>query len=57
MMKKRELLVKSLETDEVVHRIDVTDKSDRQVEKVEMGLLHKVDLERFYVDDTGEVGE
>lgn len=44
------LLVRDLTTGEVVRRIDVSQKSERGAEKVEMGLLRQMDLDRFSVD-------
>ena len=52
-MKERKLEIVSLETREVVEAIDVTGKSESMVERVERGLLMKVDTDRFFVRDTG----
>ena len=41
----RELIVKNWKTGEVATRIDVTGKSERHVERVEMGLMMKCDLD------------
>ena len=55
MTTPRKLLVRRIDTDEIVHELElVGDKSERQIEKVKDGLYRKVDLDRFYVDDTGE---
>ena len=53
-MKKRELRVVDLETREVVHRSDVTGKSDRHVERAMNGLLMKIDTDRYYVADSAD---
>lgn len=47
---KKFLVVKTLETDKEVHRIDVSDKVESQIEKAEMALLRNMDMEKFYVD-------
>jgi hypothetical protein len=41
----RELIVKNWKTGEVATRIDVTGKSERHIERVEMGLIMKCDLD------------
>ena len=49
----RELRVVEIETGKVVSVIPIQDgASDRHVEKAEMGLLRRVDLDRFYVVDS-----
>ena len=35
----------------VVRRLDVTEKSDRAVERIEMALLRQTDRDRFFVRD------
>jgi hypothetical protein len=52
-MKQQALEVVSLETGKVVKTIDVSGKGERQVEKVEMGLLRNMDLERYSVRRKG----
>lgn len=41
--------VVEIETEEVVKRIDVSDKSERQAETVLMGMLRNMDTENFFV--------
>jgi curli biogenesis system outer membrane secretion channel CsgG len=48
----RELRVVRTDTGEVVHLVDVTGKSDREVEKVMGGMLRNMDRERFHVEDS-----
>lgn len=45
---KTVIQVISFETDEVVKEIDVTNQSETNRDKVEMGLMRNMDLERFY---------
>lgn len=47
--KRKYLEVVNIETEEVATKFDVTDKSDRQIEKLERGLMLKVDLEHWYL--------
>lgn len=50
---KRELRVVEMETGKVVHVIPIQDgASDRHVEKAEMGLLRRIDLDKFFVEDS-----
>lgn len=51
-VKKRFLIIRRLDTDEEVHRIEVTGKTDRTVEKVERGVLRNMNVIEFYLDDT-----
>lgn len=55
--KKRALVVRDLDTDEEVHRVDITGSSEPRAEKVLRGLLMRVDTDRFYVDDTDDTAE
>jgi len=48
---KKELLIRKLSTKEIIRRIDVTGKSDRQIEKVTIGLLHNMS-DDYFVDDS-----
>lgn len=50
-MAKHYFVIRELDTDKEVERIDVSEKSERSRERVERGLLRKVDTERFYVDE------
>jgi DnaJ-class molecular chaperone len=49
----RELRVVEIATGKAVHVVAIHDgASDRYVEKVEMGLLRRIDLDRFCVEDS-----
>jgi hypothetical protein len=48
---KRALEVVEIATGKVVHSVQVFG-SDRQVEKVERGLLRNMDTDKFFVRDT-----
>ena len=48
----KHIVVKSMEDDAEVHRIDVSDKSERQVERALMGMTMNLDHDRFYVTTT-----
>jgi hypothetical protein len=50
------LVVRDLESGAEVHRVEVPNPTERKVEKVLIGMLHRVDLERFYVDDAEFLG-
>lgn len=51
----RELRVVDRRTGEVVHRVPITgDKSERQVEKVMSGMLHRIDTNKFRVEDSAD---
>lgn len=45
------LVVRDVETDEEVRRLDVTGKSERQIEKIERGMLRQMDTERYHVGE------
>jgi hypothetical protein len=45
----QELKVVEIKSGRVVHRVDVSDTSERSIEKVEDGLLINLDHDRFYV--------
>jgi len=38
----------SFKTEEVVKELDVSDKSDRQIEKIETGMQYNLDYEKYY---------
>lgn len=48
----RFLEVVEIETGEVVHKVEVTGKSERNIERCEMGMLRNMDTERFFVRDS-----
>ncbi len=50
--KRRALRIVNRETGEVVSAVDVTGKSERQIYRVEMGMLINMDTDRFYIDDS-----
>jgi hypothetical protein len=35
-----------------VHRIEVTGKSDRSIERIMLGMLHQMDTDKHYIDDS-----
>ena len=47
-MSKHYLIVRDLDTDEEVHRVELKSSSS---ERVLRGLLMSIDRDRFYVDD------
>lgn len=51
--KNKELLVRNLNTGEIVSRIDVSGKSPEQIERVMRGMLINMDKQRFVIDDSG----
>lgn len=51
---KRVLEVVNIETDEVATAMDVTDKTERQIERITSGLLRQMNTERFFVRDSGD---
>lgn len=53
---KKYLVVRSLETQEEVRRIDVTGRGERALERIERGLLMQMDTDRFYFGEEGEAG-
>lgn len=55
----KEIVIMSIDDDWVVKRVDVTGKSDRQVNKIEDGININLDLENYYtliVVDGEEIG-
>ncbi len=52
--KKRHLIVRRFETREEVKRLNVTEKSDRAVERIMSGMLINMDTDRFYIEDTDD---
>lgn len=50
---KRFLVIRDLADNEEIHRVEVTDKSDRDVEKVEMGIMRQW-REGLVMDDVTE---
>lgn len=47
-MDKKEIIVTDSRTGEIVKRIDVSDKSQNQIDKIEMGMLRNMDIENYY---------
>ena len=41
------IVIRDQETNEIVHSIDVTGKTKKEIEKVEMGLARNFDFGRF----------
>ena len=44
------LQVKLFKDDSIVHTVDVSGKSKKEIEKIIMGLSRKMDLEKYYID-------
>ena len=44
------IYIREFGTDKIVDTLDVSNKSERSIEKITMGLLRNMDTERFYVD-------
>lgn len=47
-MMKKVIQVVQNEDGEVIHEVDVTDKSDRQIDKVDSGINRNLNHEHFY---------
>jgi len=45
------LVVREIGTDKEVHRIDVREKTDSQIERIGNGLFMQMDTDKFYVDE------
>jgi len=50
--KKRAVLVIDRQTGQVVHRVDVDKKSDRDVDRVIAGMSINLDSKRFRLEDS-----
>jgi len=50
-MKKRYLRVKKLETNEEVHKVEITNPTQRKVERVMLGMLQNMNTDNYYIDD------
>lgn len=48
-MRKAFMEVVELSTGKVIHRVDVTSKSERERERVLMGMLRNMDTDRYSV--------
>lgn len=46
----RAIVIRDLTTNAAVHQIEVSNPTERKLEKLERGLLLKTDLDRFWVD-------
>ena len=44
---KQVIEIMEIETAKTIKEIDVTGKSERQIEKIEMGILRQLDRDRF----------
>lgn len=54
----RELRVVETSTGKIIHAVEIQEgKSERQVEKVLAGMLHRVDVERFHIEDSADIKE
>lgn len=50
--KKPALIVRTIDDGKEVHRVELSSLSERYVERVLSGMMNRVDLERFYIDDS-----
>lgn len=46
------IYIRDIKTREVVHTIDVHNKSPHQVERVVMGMLINIDKDKYFIDDS-----
>lgn len=53
-MSERHLEVVSIGTREVVHRVDVSGRSDNEVTRILCGMLINSDHERYFIRDTAD---
>ena len=51
-MEKREILVKDILTGEIVHRVDVTGKSENNIERCMRGMLINMNRDKYRIEDT-----
>lgn len=51
---KRYLRVREFETGKIVSEIEVTGKNERQIERIEMGMLINMDTDKFCIDDSAK---
>lgn len=48
---KKYLEITDAKTKEVIKRMDVTDKSERHIERIEMGILMQMNRDKYYVGE------
>lgn len=53
-VKKRELRVVEITTGKIVHRVELSDPSDRYAERVMAGLMRNMNLDVYSVEDSGD---
>jgi hypothetical protein len=41
------IVIRDINTNEIVREMDVSSKTPKQIEKIEMGLMRQIDAERF----------
>ena len=49
---KAYLRVRRFDTREVIHSVGLSDLTDRYVERVMSGMLHNMNTDEYFVDDT-----
>ena len=49
---KREILVIQIDTNEIVHRIDVMGRSENYIEYCMMGMLRNMEQDKYRIEDT-----
>lgn len=52
MAEKRFLRVRREDTNEIVSEVEVTGKSENQIERIERGILMNMDTDAFILDDS-----
>ena len=50
-MTTKALVVRRMDTREEVHRLDVSRKTESQVERILRGLLRQMDCDAYYVEE------
>ena len=45
------IYVRKIGTDEIIHTVELHHLNEAYIDRVLNGLYHKMDLDRFYVDD------
>jgi hypothetical protein len=48
---KKFIVVRQLSDKKEIHRVEVTGKSQGQIEKVMMGMLRNMDTDKYFIDD------
>lgn len=46
------LLIKEITTGKIIKELDVSNKSERTIERIIRGLLHQMNTDKYYIDET-----